>query len=151
GLTKMLCVDAIHRGEVTDVGEIHTDAHDIIETLARGLEYRRQILEDAVRLRRNPSRHHLARRWVLADLTAQIDETARVNGLGKRTHRWREFRRGNCGLAHGKLLWTVTVSLLRQVLFGQRCGGRLGLHHDARYAPAASFFDRFDAVDAARG
>jgi hypothetical protein len=43
----------------------------------------------------------------LADLTAEIDETAGVNGLGKRTHRRREFRRGNCGLAHGKLLWTM--------------------------------------------
>src|SRR5882672_5603286 len=110
----MLCVDAIHRDVVTHVREIHTDAHDIIETLAGCLENRREILEDAVRLRRNSSRHQLARRRVLADLTAEIDGTTGFNGLGKRTDRRGEFRRGNCGLAHGRLLWTVssTISLL---------------------------------------
>src|SRR5262245_23399753 len=103
----MLGVDAIQRHVVTYVRKIHTSSHDIIETLADRLENRREILEDAVRLGRNPSRHQLARRRVLADLTAEIDETAGVNGLGKRAHRRREFRRGNCGLAHGTLLWTV--------------------------------------------
>jgi hypothetical protein len=39
---------------------------------------------------------------------------------------------------------------LRQIFPGQRRGGRLGLHHDARHSPAAGFFDRFNAVDAAR-
>ena len=51
----MLCVDAIHRDVVTHVREIHTDAHDIIETLADRLENRREILEDSVRLGRNSS------------------------------------------------------------------------------------------------
>src|ERR1700730_4469248 len=107
GLTKILCVDAIHRDEVTHAREKHTDAHDIIETLAGRLENRREILEDAVRLGRNSSRAQLALRRLFANLTAEIDETAGVNGLGKRAHRRREFRRGNCGLAHGKLLCTV--------------------------------------------
>src|SRR5258708_21672849 len=103
----MLCIHVIHRDVVTHAREKHTDAHDIIETLAGRLEKRREILEEAVGLGRNTSRHQLARHWVLADLTAEIDETAGVNGLGKRAHRRREFRRGNCGLAHGKLLWTA--------------------------------------------
>src|SRR5205807_4863175 len=37
---------------------------------------------------------------------------------------------------------------LRQIFLGERRSGRLGLDHDARYAPAASFFDRLNAVDA---
>src|SRR5580700_8830021 len=101
----MLGVNAIERHEVTDAREKHTDAHDIVETLAGGLENRREILQDALRLGRNTSPHQLARRRVLAHLTAAIDETAGFNGLGKRAH-WRgEFGRGNCSLAHGKLLW----------------------------------------------
>src|SRR5215475_3542714 len=116
-LTEMLGVNAIQRHVITHVRKIHTSAHDIIETLAGRLENRREILEDTVRLGRNTSRHQLARRRILADLTAEIDETAGVNGLGKRAHRRREFRRGNCGLAHGRLLWTMdsTISLLFMV------------------------------------
>src|SRR5262245_53568105 len=114
GLTEMLGVNAIQRHVITHVRKIHTSAHDIIETLAARLENRREILEDAVRLGRDTSRHQLARRRILADLTAEIDETAGVNGLGKRAHRRGEFRRGNCDLGHGKLLWTMgsMISLL---------------------------------------
>src|SRR5262245_22709781 len=39
----------------------------------------------------------------------------------------------------------------RQIFLRQRRSGRLGLHHDARHSPAGGFFDRFNAVDAARG
>jgi hypothetical protein len=39
---------------------------------------------------------------------------------------------------------------LGQIFLGQRRSGRLGLHHDARNSPAAGFFDRLNAVDAAR-
>ena len=39
---------------------------------------------------------------------------------------------------------------LRQIFLGQRCSGRLGLHHDARNSPAAGFFARLNGVDAAR-
>src|SRR6267142_525831 len=39
---------------------------------------------------------------------------------------------------------------LRQIFLGQRRSGRLGLHHVARNSPAAGFFDRLNAVDAAR-
>src|SRR5258708_23715835 len=39
---------------------------------------------------------------------------------------------------------------LRQIFLRQRRSGRLGLHHDARHSPAAGFFDRLNAVDAAR-
>src|SRR6266478_9046178 len=101
-------VNAIHRHVITHAREIHTSAHDIIETLAGRLENRREILEDALRLGRNTSRHQLARRRVLADLTAEVEETTGFNGLGKRADRRREFGRGNCGLAHGKLMWTVS-------------------------------------------
>src|SRR5580704_8349205 len=111
----MLGVDAIERDEVTHAREKYTDAHDIIETLAGRLENSREILEDALRLGRNTSRHQLACRRVLTDLTAEIDETAGFNGLGKRADRRGEFRRGNCGLAHGKLLWTVG-STIRMVV-----------------------------------
>src|SRR5437763_12530888 len=48
-------------------------------------------------------------------------------------------------------LLLLALSLLRQIFLGQRSSGRLGLHHDAHYAPAAGFFDRLNAVDAARG
>jgi hypothetical protein len=43
----------------------------------------------------------------LADLTAEIEETTDFDRLGKRADRRREFGRGNCGLAHGKLLWIL--------------------------------------------
>src|SRR5262249_34929963 len=76
GLTEMPGVDAVQRHVITHVRQIHTSAHDILETLAGRLEHRGEILEDAVRLGRNASRHQLARRRILADLTAEIDETA---------------------------------------------------------------------------
>src|SRR6266849_5974696 len=104
GLSEMLGVNAIERHEVTHAREKHTDAHDIIETLAGRLENRLEILEDALRLGRNTSRHQLARRRVLADLTAEIDETTDFDRLAKRADRRREFGRGHCCLAHGKLL-----------------------------------------------
>ena len=44
----------------------------------------------------------------------------------------------------------LTLPPLRQIFLGQRRSGRLGLHHDARNSPAAGFFDRLNAVDAAR-
>src|SRR5258708_24985430 len=97
-------VTAIQRHEVTHAREIHTGARDITETLAGRLENRREILEDALRLGRDTSRHQLARRRVLADLTAEIDETTDFDRLGKRADRRREFGRGNCGLLHEKLL-----------------------------------------------
>src|SRR5215510_6262563 len=103
----MLGVNAIERHEVTHAREKHTDAHDIIKTLAGRLENRREILEDALRLGRNTSRHQLARRRVLTDLTAEIDETIDFDRLGKRTDRRRELGRCNCDLAHGRLLWIL--------------------------------------------
>src|SRR6266853_2473807 len=48
----------------------------------------------------------------------------------------------------GSLL--LSLPPLRQIFLGQRRSGRLGLHHDARNSPAAGFFDRLNAVDAAR-
>src|SRR5207248_8704782 len=103
----MLGVNAIQRHVITHVRKIHTSAHDIIESLAGRLENRRYILEDALRLGRNTSGHQLARCRVLTDLTAEIDETIDFDRLGKRADRRREFGRGNCDLAHGKLLWTL--------------------------------------------
>src|SRR5579864_5523405 len=76
GLPEMLGVHAIERHEVAHAREKHTGAYDIIETFAGRLENRREILEDTLRLGRNTSRDQLARRRVLADLTADIDETA---------------------------------------------------------------------------
>src|SRR5690242_8020585 len=96
----MLGVNAIQRRVITHVRKIHTSAYDIIETLASCLENRREILEDALRLGSDTSRHQLARRRVLTDLTAEIDETIDFDRLGKRADRRREFRRGNCSLAH---------------------------------------------------
>src|SRR6185437_1370390 len=71
----MLRVDAIHRGEVTHVRQKHTGAHNIIEILASRLENRREILEDALRLGHNAPLDHLASRRVLADMTADVEET----------------------------------------------------------------------------
>src|SRR4029077_4098806 len=71
GLTEILCVDAIHRGEVTHAREKHTGPHDIIETLAGRLENRREILEDALRLGHNAPLDHPARGRVLGDLSAE--------------------------------------------------------------------------------
>src|SRR6266404_8717940 len=75
GLTEMLGVNAIQRHVVAHACEINTGAHDIIETLAGRLENRREILEDALRLGRNTSCHQLARRRILADLTAEVEKT----------------------------------------------------------------------------
>jgi hypothetical protein len=43
----------------------------------------------------------------LADLTAEVEETTDFDRLGKWADRWRKLRRGNCGLAHDKLLWLL--------------------------------------------
>src|SRR5512140_932323 len=101
----MFCVDAIHRGEITHVREKDTGAHDIVETLAGRLENRREILEDALRFGHNTPLDHLASGWVLADLTAEVEETTDFDRLRKWADRRREFRRGNRSLAHSKLLW----------------------------------------------
>src|SRR6516162_9378730 len=103
-LTEILSVDAVHRGEVTHAREIHAGARDVIETPAGGLENRREIAEDALRLRDDTSLDHLARGRVLADVTADVEETTDFDRLGKRADRWRKFGRGDCGLAHGRLL-----------------------------------------------
>src|SRR5262249_25527922 len=109
GLTEMLGVNAIQRRVVAHVREIHPDARDVVETLAGRLENRREILEDALRLGHDSSRHQLARRRVQADLAAEIDDAADVDGLRKRANRWGEFRRRNCGLAH----WRAPVARYR--------------------------------------
>jgi hypothetical protein len=44
----------------------------------------------------------------------------------------------------------LSLPTLRQIFLGQRRSDRLGLHHDARNSPSACFFDRLNAVDAAR-
>src|SRR6266852_4667402 len=103
----MLGVNAIQRHVITHVREIHTGAHNVIETLSGRLENRREILEDALRLGRNAPLDYLASGRVLADLTAEIDETTDFDRLGKRADRRRKFGRGNCDLAHGKLLWIL--------------------------------------------
>src|SRR6476469_883415 len=107
GLTEMLCVDAIHRAEVTHVREIHSGARNVIETLARRLQNRRAISKDALCLGHNTALDHLASGRVLADLTAQVEETTDFDRLGKRADRRRKFGRGNCNFAHGKLLWIL--------------------------------------------
>src|SRR5947209_12275659 len=109
GWTEILCVDAIQRHEVTHAREIHTGARDIIETLAGRLENRREIPEDALCLGHNTTLDHLASGRVLADLTAEVEETTDFDRLGKRADWRRKFGRGNCGLAHGKLLSTTQL------------------------------------------
>src|ERR1700676_1803013 len=42
-----------------------------------------------------------------ATLSAEVEETTDFDRLGKRADRRRELRRGNCSLAHGKLLWIL--------------------------------------------
>jgi hypothetical protein len=79
----------------------------VIETPAGRLENRREIPKDALCLGHDTPLDHLASGRVLADLTAEIEETTDFDRLGKRADRRREFGRGNCGLAQGKLLWTV--------------------------------------------
>src|SRR3954452_6094788 len=101
GRTEILCVDAIQRHEVTHAREIHTGARDIIETLAGRLENRREIPEDALCLSHNTTLDHLASGRVLADLTAEVEETTDFDRLGKRANGRREFGRGNRGLVHG--------------------------------------------------
>ena len=103
----MLGVNAIQRHVTTHAREIHTGAHNVIETLSGRLENRREILEDALRLGRNAPLDYLASGRVLADLTAEIDETTDFDRLGKRADRRRKFGRGNCGLAYGRLLWIL--------------------------------------------
>src|SRR5258706_16482592 len=103
----MLGVNGIRRHELAHAREIHPSAHEIVEPFAARLKNRREILEDALRLGRNTSRHQLARRRVLADLSAEVEETTDFDRLAKRADRRREFGRGNCGLAHGKLLWIL--------------------------------------------
>src|ERR1700688_730920 len=74
GLTEMLCVDAIHRAEVTHAREIHAGARNVIETPAGRLENRREIPEDALCLGHNTPLDHLASRRVLAALPPDEEE-----------------------------------------------------------------------------
>src|ERR1700733_14488209 len=99
GLTEILCVDPIHRDEVTHAREIHAGARNVIETPAGRLEKRREIPKDALCLGHNTPLDHLARDRVLADLTAEIEETTDFYRLRKRADRRRKFRRGNGGRA----------------------------------------------------
>src|SRR5258708_5449021 len=110
GRVKMLCEDTIHGEEVIYVRKILPRAHDIIETPAGRLKNRREILEDALHLGHNTSCDHLASGRVLADLTAEVEETTDFDCLGKRADRWREFGRDNRSLAHGKLLWILACN-----------------------------------------
>src|SRR6202034_1784677 len=107
GLTEILCVDAIHRGEVTHAREKHAGARNVIETLAGRLENYGEIPKDTLCLGHNTPLDHLASGRVLADLTAEVEETTDFDRVGKRSGRRRELGRGNCGLAHGKLLWIL--------------------------------------------
>src|SRR6516225_7327828 len=107
----MLCVDPIHRSEVTYAREKHPGAHNIIEILAGRLENRRKVLEDALRLGHNTPLDNLAGGRVLADLTAEVEETTDVDSLGKRASRRRELGRGNCRFAHSKLLCGYWVTI----------------------------------------
>src|ERR1700741_3761156 len=75
GLSEMLGVNAIQRHVVAHAREKHTGAHDIIETPAGRLENRREILEDALCLGHNTPLDHLASGRVLADLTAEVEES----------------------------------------------------------------------------
>src|ERR1700732_2927454 len=107
GLTEILCVDAIHRGEVIHAHEKHTGLHDIIETLAGRLENRREVLEYAIRLGHNAPLDQFAGGRVLGDQSAEEDETIDFDRLGKRADQRGELRRSNCGLNDGKLLWIL--------------------------------------------
>src|SRR5580658_2686482 len=107
GLTEILGVDAIHRAEITQAREIHAGARNVIETPAGRLENRREIPQDALCLGRNTPLDHLASGRVLADLTAEVEETTDFDRLRKRPDRRRKFGRGNCGLAHGTLRWIL--------------------------------------------
>src|SRR5579859_1332685 len=102
-LTEIFGVDAVHRGEVTHAREINSGARNMIETPAGCLENRREIAQDTLRLGDNTSLDHPARDRVLADLTADVEETTDFDRLGKRADRWRKFGRGDGDLAHGRL------------------------------------------------
>src|SRR6185312_5032873 len=101
GLTEILCVDPIHRDEVVHARQIHAGARNVIETSAGDFEDRCEILKDTLCLGHNASLDHLARGRVLADLTAEVEETTDFYRLGKWADRWCELGRGNCGFAHG--------------------------------------------------
>src|SRR5215472_2156313 len=90
-LTEILGVDAVHRGEVTHAREIHAGARDVIETSAGGLENRREIAEDPLRLADDTSLDHFACGRVLADVTTDVEETTDCDRLGKRADRRCEF------------------------------------------------------------
>src|SRR5215472_9215281 len=75
--------------------------------LPAALRTAERFLEDALCLCHNAPLDHFAGGRVLGDLSAEIEETTDFDRLGKRPDRRREFRRGNCGLAHGTLLWIL--------------------------------------------
>src|SRR5207302_126458 len=117
----MLCVDAIHRAEVTQVREINSGARNVIETLARRLENCREILKDTLCLGHNTPLDHLASGRVLADLAAEAKETTDFDRLGKRAGRRRDLRSGNCGLVHSKAITARTDQSSNRVI-EVRCG-----------------------------
>src|SRR6185437_11640101 len=86
GRTKMFRVDAIHRGVVTQVGEKHAGAGNVIETPAGGFENRRQVLEDPLGLGHDAPLDDLAGGRVLPDLTADVEETTDFDRLAERAN-----------------------------------------------------------------
>src|SRR5437763_734702 len=70
-------------------------------------------------------------------------ETARFEqvSLGSSANRARSRRAGSL---------LLRLPPLRQIFLGQRRSGRLGLRHDDHNSPAVGYFDRLNAVDAAR-
>src|SRR5437773_8339860 len=81
-LAEMLCIDPIHRDEVSHVREKHAGAHDIIKTLAGRLQNRRATTLP------------VAGSWATCPL--KYRETIDLDRLGKRADRRREFGRDNC-------------------------------------------------------
>src|SRR5262249_46635279 len=73
-----------------------------------------------------------------------LNSRARAEGIQTR----RSAKRAHIRFVRGTLL--LCLPPLRQIFLGQRGSGRLSLHQDARNLPAAGFFDRLNAVDAAR-
>src|SRR5262249_60628962 len=106
-LAEMLWRDPLQRDEVAHVRAIPPGARNVIETPAGRLENRCEIPKDTFCLGHNAAFDHLASGRVLADLTAEVEETTDFDCLGKRADRWSEFGRANCSLAHGTLLWIL--------------------------------------------
>src|SRR5262249_61893309 len=74
-------VNLVHGGKIRDVLEKYGGLDRVIKVSAGSGEHGREVLEDALRLRRDVARHQLSCGRIKCDLSGAENKFARLDGL----------------------------------------------------------------------